>query len=181
MIDEIISESCKDLLCKDLPSIFQDLIRNKELEMYSAEINKEITERSIGDEKDIKIIELVTLNHRIPSEYNFLKDNQTGIIYNIHTYSHSSSSDFEPVEHISYNWDILRLGKKPNLKKIIKICDELFIPKNMIRGRLDYGWNEDKYFENGNHISSKYTGNFRIKGQKDNLFKKIYTYTHTSS
>ena len=161
----------------EITEFLQGMVRQGELQAYNIKIDNEITEKDTEDEKIIRTIKGATLTPITTrsgpwNEDFFLKEPATETLYYVHMESHGSDSDFEPVEYLSGFYDITRLVKNSDLKKIrsrhinSNIPD---IPEDMINGKLYYHWS-DKIWEGTRHEIS---GNLTVEGELDNLFAKV--------
>jgi len=161
----------------EIVEFLQEMVRQEELQAYDIMIDKTITEKDTEDEKIIRIIKGATLTPTTTrsgpwNEDLFLKDPATETLYYVHREPHGSHSDFEPVEYSSGFYDITRLVKNSDLRKIRSRCINSnipSIPEDMINGNLQHYWNDDiwELWEGTRH---KMGGRLTVKGEQDNLF-----------
>jgi len=181
IIEETINGFGRDTC--EIKYFLQSLMDNKELQVYNFEINKEIIETDVEDEKVVRTIKGATLeptnnirpNSAFTFESYFLEDPVTETKYILETDSCSVNSSFEHFGHRYGHCSIARLVKNPDLRKLktlFKLHDQLDIPKKMIDGSLYYSWEDwGDYTQEGTcHLKS---GKLRSEGEQDNLFKRV--------
>jgi hypothetical protein len=177
-IEELIEGYYKEN--HEITEFLQGMVIRGELQAYNIKIDNEITEKDTEDEKIIRTIKGATLTpiaetQMVYWEDFFLKEPATETLYYVHRESHGSDSDFEPVEYLSGFYDITRLVKNSDLRKIRSryINSNIpNIPEDMINGNLQYYWSDD-IWELGEGTRHKMGGRLTVKGELDNLFEKV--------
>jgi len=165
---------------------FQQMVKVKELNAYSVEVNKRIVEKDTEEEEVVKTKKGAILTPTTElKEYQpvFIKDSATESMYALDIGSRGgmfyNDGDSQTIYHhcvlerIAQGFDPKKVTDKKSFGDFGSFKDGISIPRDMVTARLRVSYDEN--WESGEDIDyvAGRTGNLVVEGDCDKLFEKV--------